>query len=165
MVDELNKNNKNSPSYNYIDITQIVKDNNLYIEKDISMDSFVVDFSELRKYLKKEYTNNSNIVLDGHVSHLLDADYTIVLRCNPEIILERLKNRKYSSNKIKENIEAECLDVCLIESLDNSPKVYEIDTTNGAPIDIVNEIINAIENNLVKKGVVDWLNDYFYMLK
>ena len=167
LVDELNKNNKDNEdknNYKYIDITQIVKDNNLYIEKDMSMDSYVVDFPELRKYLKKEYADNPNIVLDGHISHLLDVDYIMVLRCNPEIILDRLKGRKYSDNKIKENVEAECLDVCLIESLDNSPNVYEIDTTNRTPHNIVSEIIGAIENNLTKKGVVDWLNNYFYML-
>ncbi len=128
------------------------------------MDSYVVDFNKLQNYIDNTY-NNKNIILDGHVSHLLNVDYTIVLRCAPNILFDRLQKRNYSENKIYENIGAECLDVCLIEALDNCNLVYEIDTTNKTIGEILLELENAINNKLIKKGVVSWLEDYFYLMK
>ncbi|MBW9221213.1 AAA family ATPase [Methanothermococcus sp. SCGC AD-155-M21] len=92
----------------------------------------------------------------------------VVLRCNPEIVKDRLKKRNYSKDKINENVEGEILDICLIESLERFQKdnilVYEIDTTNRDIDSIVYEIIEAIDNKRVKYGVVNWLEDYFFMM-
>ena len=87
-----------------------------------------------------------------------------MLRCNPEIISKRLEERNYNKNKIKENVEAEILDVCLVGSLENSNNVYEINTTNRTLESIVNEIIDALTHKKTKYGIVNWLDDYFYML-
>ncbi len=143
--------------YEHIDITEIVKKYHLYKEYDEDMESYVIDFNKLNNFLK----NKNNVILDGHVSHLLNPDYTIVLRCNPEIIKERLKKRGYKEKKILENVQAEILDVCLCES---KGKVYEIDTTNKTPEKIVDEIILAINGKRERKGVVDWLSKYYYLL-
>ncbi len=160
-LDELYNNQK----FEYIDITETVKNNGLYSEKDEYMDSYVVDFQKLDEYINNIESKYENLIIDGHVSHLLNVDYIVVLRCNPEIILKRLKKRKYSNNKIKENVEAEILDVCLTESLENSNNVYEIDTTNRPLESIVNEIIEEVlTHKKTKYGIVNWLDDYFYML-
>lgn len=88
----------------------------------------------------------------------MNPDYIIVLRCNPEIIKERLEKRGYKPKKVLENIQAEILDVCLCES---KGKVYEIDTTNRDVENIVDEIIEAIKHKKERKGVVDWTEKYF----
>ena len=154
-------------SVEYIDLTEAVKRNNLYIEKDEYMDSYVVDFQKLKEYLKG--IKGDFIILDGHVSHLLDVDFIVVLRCNPQVIKERLEKRGYSEEKVKENVGAEILDVSLVESLERWKKenipVYEIDTTNRSVDSIVDEIIESIENKKIKYGTVDWLEDYFFMLE
>ncbi len=163
LVERLNKLYEDK--FEYLNITDVVKENNLYVEKDEDMDSYVVDFQKLNDYIYNILKPKSkNIIIDGHISHLLDVDYIIVLRCNPEIILSRLTERNYDKNKIKENVEAELLDVCLVESLENSNKVYEIDTTNRTLESIVDEIIEALNHKKVKYGIVSWLDNYFYML-
>ena len=153
-------------SVEYVDLTEVVKRNRLYIEKDESMDSYVVDFQKLKEYLKD--LKGDFVILDGHISHLLDVDYIVVLRCNPQVIGERLKKRGYSEGKIKENVGAEILDVSLVESLERWKKdsipVYEIDTTNRSVDSIVDEIIEGVENKRVKYGIVDWLEDYIFMM-
>jgi adenylate kinase len=126
-----------------IDITEVVKEHKLYTEKDEDMDSYVIDFEKLENFIKEIEEKEKTIILDGHVSHLLNPDYTIVLRCNPEIVKERLEKRGYKPKKVLENVQAEILDVCLCES---KGKVYEIDTTNRDVEDIVNEIIEAIKH-------------------
>ncbi len=152
-------------TFEYIDITKTVKEHGLYSEKDEEMDSYVIDFQKFKKYLSTNIlTKSKNILLDGHVSHLFDVDYIIVLRCNPEIIIDRLRDRKYSINKINENVEAEILDVCLIESLETTKNVYEIDASNKSVVQIVDEIINAILNKKTRYGIINWIDDYHYLL-
>ncbi|ACV23953.1 adenylate kinase family protein [Methanocaldococcus fervens] len=141
-----------------IDITEAVKKHKLYTEKDEEMDSYVIDFEKLENFIKEIEEKEKVIILDGHVSHLLNPDYTIVLRCNPEIIKERLEKRGYKPKKVLENIQAEILDVCLCES---KGKIYEIDTTGRDVEDIVSEIIEAIKNKKERKGIVDWTEKYF----
>ena len=141
-----------------IDITEVVKDYKLYTEKDEDMDSYVIDFEKLENFINEIEKQEKDVILDGHVSHLLNPDYTIVLRCNPEIVKERLEKRGYKPKKVLENLQAEILDVCLCES---KGKVYEIDTTNRDVEDIVNEIIEAIKHKKERKGIVNWIEDYF----
>lgn len=158
---------KRGISVEYVDISEVVKEKRLYIEKDEYMDSYIVDFQKLKEYLRD--LKGDFIILDGHVSHLLDdVDYIVILRCNPQVIEERLKRRGYSEGKIRENIGAEILDVSLVESVnrwrrDGIP-VYEIDTTGRDVDSVVDEIIDGVGNRRVKYGVVDWLESYFFML-
>ncbi|WP_423792161.1 adenylate kinase family protein [Methanocaldococcus indicus] len=144
----------------HIDITEVVKKYKLYKEYCEDMDSYLIDFEKLKDFLKK-FKDEDIIILDGHVSHLLDVDYTIVLRCNPLIIKERLEKRNYNKKKVMENVQAELLDVCLCES---KGKVYEIDTTNKKVDEIVDEILDAIKHKKERKGIVDWLSKYYYLL-
>ena len=141
-----------------IDITEAVKEYKLYTEKDEDMDSYVIDFEKLENFINEIEKHEKDVILDGHVSHLLNPDYTIVLRCNPEIVKERLEKRGYKPKKVLENVQAEILDVCLCES---KGRVYEIDTTNRDVEDIVNEIIEAIKHKKERKGIVNWIEDYF----
>ena len=163
LIKRLNELDENQ-NFECINITDAVKENELYIEKDEFMDSYVVDFQKLNDYINKCTNKSKNLIIDGHISHLLDVDYIIVLRCSPELISKRLEERNYSKNKVKENVEAEILDVCLVEALENSDNVYEIDTTDRTVESIVDEIIDALNHKKTKTGAVNWLNDYFYML-
>ncbi|NPA62500.1 MAG: AAA family ATPase [Methanococci archaeon] len=145
-----------------INITEVVKQYKLYKEKDEDMDSYVIDFEKLEEFIKQVEKNEEGVVvIEGHVSHLLNPDYTVVLRCDPEIVKERLEKRKYNRKKVLENVQAEILDVCLCES---KGKVYEIDTTGRDVNDIVDEIITAIKFKKERKGVVDWMEKYFNYL-
>ncbi|AEH07481.1 adenylate kinase family protein [Methanothermococcus okinawensis] len=166
LVKKLN-NTEKFGNFEYIDITDAVKEHKLYSEKDEKMDSYVVDFQKLGNYINEIVKSKSeNLVIDGHVSHLLDVDYIVVLRCNPEIVSNRLKDRNYCKDKVKENVAAEILDVCLIGALDNSncKYVYELDTTYKNVSSIVGEIVDAITHKKTKYGIVNWLDTYFYML-
>lgn len=131
------------------------------------MDSYIVDFDKLNNFLEIELKNEDLVILDGHVSHLLNPDYIIVLRSNPENIKQRLEIRKYSSEKIMENIEAEILDVCLVESIENNDEniIFEIDCTDKTPDEITDEIISFLNNKKPEFGNISWLEEYFYLLE
>lgn len=69
--------------------------------------------------------------VEGHIAHLLPCDKIVVLRCRPDELKKRLAQRKYRPEKIRENADAEALDVCLIETVENFEpgRILEIDTT------------------------------------
>ena len=69
--------------------------------------------------------------VEGHFAHLLPCDRVVVLRCRPDELKARLKQRKYRAAKIRENAEAEALDSCLIETVEehNPSHIFELDTT------------------------------------
>ena len=46
-------------------------------------------------------------VVDGHLSHLLDVDGLVLLRCSPSILTQRLEARGYTSQKVRANVEWE----------------------------------------------------------
>ena len=71
-------------------------------------------------------------ILEGHYSHHF-APWSIVLRLSPRELEPRLENRGYLPEKIRENLEAEALDVILVEAVELSDRVDEIDTTGRSP--------------------------------
>jgi adenylate kinase len=69
--------------------------------------------------------------VEGHIAHLLPCDRIVVLRCRPDELKKRLARRKYREEKIRENADAEALDVCLIETVAafDPSQILELDTT------------------------------------
>jgi len=117
----------------------------------------IVDVEELAEKVKE--LRNGLVILEGHLSHLLNPDMIIVLRCNPLELKKRLESKGWSEEKVLENVEAELTDVILIEALDGSENVYEIDTTNLSAeevADIVEMIIKG-KGEEFKPGRIDWI--------
>ena len=101
----------------------------------------------------------STVFLDGHLSHFVDCDIIIVLRCDPRILCKRLKDRGYDEKKILENVQAEVLDVILSESMESGAKVYEIDCSELTPTQVADRIERIVilgETNDSSPGSVDW---------
>ncbi len=97
--------------------------------------------------------------VEGHLAHLLPCDRVVVLRCRPDVLARRLGKRRYPEVKIRENLEAEALDVNLIETLDEHPpeRILELDTTYRS----ISEITDRIEDFIHEKippshGTTDW---------
>ena len=91
--------------------------------------------------------------MEGHLSHHLPADAVIVLRAHPVALRKRLGKRKnYSFQKVKENADAEALDVILVEATERNMNVFEIDTTNMNLLAVVKSVISIIE--AIKQGKV-----------
>jgi len=111
------------------------------------------------KALSSELPGSEDLqMIEGHLAHWLPVSICIVLRCSPQTLGRRLKDRDYPEEKTRENMEAEAVDVILVEALENCEKVFEIDTTELDP----EEVAGAIENVINGKGDeylpgnVDW---------
>ena len=143
--------------YKVIDLNQHAKENGLLEDFDEEMGSYEVDVFRLGLSLEQFKILNGVVFLDGHLSHFLECDKIIVLRCNPSVLYERLKERGYDEQKILENVQAEVLDVILCEASDTGRNVYEIDCTSVPTSTIISEVMDILEGASGHgPGSVDW---------
>ena len=119
--------------YKYVSVTDLVKKYKLSECYDKERDSEIVDVKKLNKVLIKLINDSKKkLVIDGHLSHYLPKKYVekcYIIKCELKELKKRLKKRGYSENKIRENLDAEIFDVCLVEAKENG---YEIEVIEKA---------------------------------
>ncbi len=138
--------------------------------EDLAVGGAVVGYDEAAgskiidmEKVARDFKASGDIIVEGHLAHRLPtADYVIVLRTNPEALRKRLR---FTGRKLEENLEAEALDVCLVESVEEHGigKVYEIDTTRRGPSEVVDAIVQILrgQGNEFKPGEIDWTEEFF----
>ena len=97
--------------------------------------------------------------VEGHFAHLLPCDRIVVLRCRPDELKQRLAKRSYDERKIRENMDAEALDVCLIETVEAySPgQILELDSTGREPAWCADRIEGFVRDEIPASfGTIDW---------
>lgn len=101
---------------------------------DLQKKCYVVDIPKVERLvltmLKK---SQKGVVFDAHISHLLSpkiVDLCVVLVCSDlKKLKRRLGQRHYSAKKIRENLDAEIFQVCLVEAQEREHKVVVFDTS------------------------------------
>ncbi|MFQ5800524.1 MAG: adenylate kinase family protein [Candidatus Hydrothermarchaeales archaeon] len=146
-----------STGFKLISINDVVEEDYLYLEED----SRVVDLNKLPKKVRRMI--RGDCIIEGHLAHLLGiGGMVIVLRTHPKELKKRLEKKGFSKKKLEENLEAEALDVCLIESVERYETVYEIDTT-GKEAEYVAGCITRIlsgDGEEFSPGKISWLEEY-----
>jgi len=144
-----------------IDLHRYIEEKGLKEKFDKKRDTYNVDADKLNRSLKENIRNDQNVFLEGHLSHFLDCDIVIVIRCSPSVLHERLKKRNYAPSKIKENVQAEALDVILCESTGSDAHVFEIDNTSCTPEEAALTIKKIVSGNSEGHGPgsVNWAEE------
>ncbi|MBI5073371.1 AAA family ATPase, partial [Candidatus Woesearchaeota archaeon] len=81
--------------------------------------------------IKEAKRKQTPLVIDSHVSHYLPKKYVdlcIVTKTNLKKLKKRLQKRNYSKAKIRENMDCEIFDVCLIEAQEAGHRVKVVET-------------------------------------
>ncbi|MGM0591499.1 MAG: adenylate kinase family protein [Halobacteriota archaeon] len=114
-----------------------IAEHELWTERDEARDSLVADLDAVREWL-----GDWSGVVESHLAHHLDADRVVVLRCRPDRLEARLRERGEPPEKARENAESEALDGILSEAVarHGTDSVYEIDTTDLAVAEVAAEI-------------------------
>ena len=74
-----------------------------------------------------------------------NVDICIITRCKLDELERRLKERNYSPEKIRENLDSEIFEICTNEARDNGHIILQVDTTQGFNVaDIEQRIIEKI---------------------
>jgi len=149
--------------YDVMDLNKFIKENDLWDKEDEERASLEVDVKQMKNIYEGKVKSEYDIV-EGHLSHHLSLPLTIVLRCSPSELRDRMKMKGWEEKKIEENLEAEVLDVVLIEALDSCEEVYEIDTTDKEPEEVercVEDILgDEFKEEDYEPGSIDWTAEY-----
>ena len=124
--------------FDVVHLNDLIESERLYVERDRERDSLVADVDAIREL----FAGREDLLVESHLAHYLDADRVIVLRCRPEEIERRLRERGESEASAAENAESEALDVILSEAVERHgrERVYEVETTDRSPDDVADEI-------------------------
>ncbi len=143
--------------YDVLDMTQYIKDHGLREEYDKERDTYDVDVDRLNDSL----ADMQDCIFEGHLSHFMDVDAIIVLRCHPDVLAERLRARGYADAKVTENVQAEVLDVILCESVDSDIPTFSVDTTSSDPSKIADSVEDIMKGDTHQymPGNTDWTEE------
>ena len=96
--------------------------------------------------------------LKGHYAHRMPADLIVVLRCHPKELWRRLEARGWPAAKVRENAEAEAIDVVLQEAVAQGPPVWEVDTTATQPEVAAAAVLDVLGGRTEghEPGRLDW---------
>lgn len=98
--------------------------------------SKIVKMDELKKALKElikeEAKGAGGIILVGHLLADLNLDYdiTAVTRSNLKVLVERLEERGYQKDKLRENLVSESIDYCGVQAAERSKETYEVESSS-----------------------------------
>jgi len=101
------------------------------------------------------------ILIEGHYIDLVPSgsvQWVFILRTHPQTLRERLVERGYKDEKVKENVEAEVLGVCQLDALTSfgEDRVLEIDTSEMTPPDVALKIEQLISEEAAPTRI-DWM--------
>ncbi len=161
-------NNEDHYDVKLVKANDLAFDNDLILGDDPDKAYKVVDLKGLdskfdevqREFLSSEGEKPKLLIFEGHLTHFCsNPDKVIILRVHPDKLKERLAERNYSPSKIHENLGAECLGVCSVESYErHGSKAHEIDVTDMSVDEILDIIVRIINGERIYPvGVVDYL--------
>ena len=140
----LSKKLSKSLGFEYVDVSKLIKEKKLSSGYDEENKCEIIDVKKLNKVLIG--LMDKDLVIDSHLSHYLPKKYVdvcIVTTCDIGILRDRLKKRKYSVSKIKDNVEAEIFDTIVIEAKDKKHNLLVVDTSEGYKLKDIVKFING----------------------
>ena len=112
------------------------------------------------EHLESSIKNLEWEIAEGNFSHQLNIiDKVIVLRCDPAVLINRLKERNYSNKKIRENLEAEAMGIIYSETVRNYgiENLIQVDTSKKTSKECSVIIRDYINNNIKVEEEIDYL--------
>lgn len=144
--------------YVVIDLDEVARKEGLVVGRDESRGTDEIDVDALHDRLR---IPAKLAILKSHYSHLMDVNIAVVLRCRPSVLRARLEARGWPPEKVRENVEAEAIDVILQEAVERVPFVFEVDTTNATPEETAEAILAILQGKTAghEPGSVDWTSE------
>ena len=134
-----------SLGYRYVDVNSIIKEHSLCEDYDKARHCNVVDIDKLNAVLIKLIDDSEeDLIIDSHMAHFLPkekVDLVVITKCSLKELEKRLKERDYPESKVRENLDSEIFDICLIEAEENGHQIIEVDTEKGLDVEEIKERI------------------------
>ena len=152
--------------FHVVDLNGFAKKHGLIGRRDRVRRTREVDLGRMGRLIGQELPSNTTVFLEGHVAHLIDVDYAVVLRCTPAVLRRRLAVRNYPASKVRENSLAEALDAITAEAVARlgRRRVIEMDTTRRKAASVAGDLARLARRGFsgvsaLRPGAIDWTND------
>ncbi len=129
--------------FGFIQLNELAKKKNLYCGFDRKRKCRIVDIGKVEKEVEKV---GGNLVIESHYSQNIKSDLIVVLRCETKELRKRMERKKWTKEKIEENIEAEIMEVCLSEAVSSGERVVVADTTSRRAESVAEEIAKQLKS-------------------
>jgi adenylate kinase len=105
-------------------------------------------------------------VVDGHLSHFLNVDAIVVLRCSPSVLSQRLTQRGYGEAKVRANVEWEMTagHWAELEEFEVDVPLLELDAGANESETLGHRIVTWVEDGMPSEALeahvssaIDWL--------
>ena len=144
-----------SSGWEVISVEKLAEKHELLGELDKKEQAKEIDIEKLRQTLGRI---NGPLIVDGHLSHYLQVDAVVILRCKPSILRERLQQRGYPEWKIESNVEWEIIGSSWSDV--ENENVAEFETSSSEPNMVWSSIQDWINTgHPTRKPFIDWMND------
>ena len=144
--------------YTVVDLDEVARSGGFIVGHDRKRGTDEVDVDALRDHLQ---IPAKIAFLRSHYSHRMNVNIAVILRCRPSVLRRRLEARGWAPEKVRENVEAEAIDVILQEAVARLPFVYEIETTELAPDRTADGILAVLQGKTQGRepGSIDWSHE------
>jgi adenylate kinase len=136
----------------------------LIVGEDTKRGSLIIKPGPLKKWVRRELSHLGQSILESHFTDLVPPDlvsHCVILRTHPVTLQDRLELRKWSKEKIQENIQSEILGNCatdIIQAFKNHDvEFHEIDTSSNLVDENVQSIIGCIQEKHCVVPNINWL--------
>ncbi|MEJ5326935.1 MAG: adenylate kinase family protein [Candidatus Bathyarchaeia archaeon] len=151
----------------YINLTEFAEKHHLIAGEDEKRKTRVIAEEKMRAKIAEAINTaeKATVIIDGHYAYAVVPKRYVtrifVLRRNPVELRRLMEQRGFAGDKLWENLAAEILDVCLVETLQTheNGKVCELDVTGKTVEEVANQILAVLDNRAkCVVGSVDWLS-------
>jgi len=149
----------------YVNLGELVERENLVSGVDEERGTLIADVDRVSERLKKIVdASDRDVIVDGHYAvDVVPAEkvsLVFVLRRDPDELRRLLESRGFEGEKLRENLAAEILDVCLCDAVRacGSDRVCEIDASGKEVEEVVEYVASVLDGKKnCEAGVVNWL--------
>ena len=149
----------------HVNLSELALAEGLVTGYDCMRETSIVDLGRTTTRLMEIIEEGQDpLVIEGHFSQDIVSPESVsnvfVLRRAPWRLKDELESRGYSPEKVKENVEAELLDVCLVEAVEayGKEKVCEFDTTGFEANEVIETITSVLRGERLCEIGIDWLS-------
>ncbi len=153
----------------YLNVGSLARERGYILGIDRERDSLILDeeliVDEIRRLAHEKCLVIETIAPNTIPRELVRA--VIVVRCRPSVLLERLKSRKYSLSKIRENIEYEAIDGPVYDALliADRERIVEVDGCDKEVENEIEVILDLLRGKITGRiGKFNWSKDFMEIL-
>lgn len=149
----------------YLSLGKYIIKHRLFSGLDKKRSARIVDITRTSNRIQQfTHRNVRPLIVDTHHPEGIVTNnvttVVFVLRCDPVILIRRLRRKKWSREKIRENVMAEALDSCYItaRSYYTNRKLVQLDTSHSKVKNSVETAKDILSGNKAPFLSVNWLD-------